>query len=216
MITESGVHPSLHPNSHHQIIFAKFNLEIHYPPPYFRDVWHYQDANTDLIRRAIAMFDWDRAFVNTNVNEKVFILNKTILNILSNFFPHETLTIDDNKDSLWFTKKIKKIIQEKSNVYKSYRNSKNNNNTHYLRKLKVLQEDLHNAIKASKLNYYSLIRYKLTHIQKNAKVYSTLLKSFFNSKKIPLSPPLFHGNDYVTDFNKKVHFLILFLRNIVL
>ena len=38
LIIESGVHPSLHPNSHHQIIFAKFNLEIHYPPPYFRDV----------------------------------------------------------------------------------------------------------------------------------------------------------------------------------
>ena len=35
------------------------------------DVWHYQDANTDLIRRTIAMFDWDKAFVNTNVNEEV-------------------------------------------------------------------------------------------------------------------------------------------------
>ena len=49
------------------------------------------------------MFDWDRTFVNTNVNEKVFILNKAILNILSNFIPHETLTIDD-KDPTWFTK----------------------------------------------------------------------------------------------------------------
>ena len=39
LITESGVHPSLHPNSYHQIIFAKFNLEIHYPSPYFCDVW---------------------------------------------------------------------------------------------------------------------------------------------------------------------------------
>ena len=29
------------------------------------------------------MLDWDRAFVNTNVNEKVFILNKIILTILS-------------------------------------------------------------------------------------------------------------------------------------
>ena len=57
LITESGVHPSLHPNSYHQIIFAKFNLEIHYPSPYFWDVWHYQDANTDHIRRAIDMFD---------------------------------------------------------------------------------------------------------------------------------------------------------------
>ena len=38
---------------------------------------------------------------------------------------------------------------------KSYRNSKNNDNIHYLRRLKVVQEDLHNAIEVSKLNYYS-------------------------------------------------------------
>ena len=76
LITESGVRSSLHPNSHHQIIFAKFNLEIPYPPPYFHDAWHYQDANTDLIRRANDMFDWDRTLVNTKVHEKVFIRKK--------------------------------------------------------------------------------------------------------------------------------------------
>ena len=58
------------------------------------------------------MFDWDRAFVNNNVNEKVFILNKTILNILSNFIPHEILTID-NKDPLGLQKKIKNQPREK-------------------------------------------------------------------------------------------------------
>ena len=63
----------------------------------------------------------------------------------------------------------KKIIQKKNNVYESYRNSKNIHNTHYLRRLKVLQEDLHNAIEVSKLNYYSQITYKLTHIQKMQK-----------------------------------------------
>ena len=73
------------PNSHYQIIFAKFNQEIQYQPPYFCDIWHFEDANTDLIRQAIDMFDWDGAFINTDVNEKVIILNKTILNILSNF-----------------------------------------------------------------------------------------------------------------------------------
>ena len=52
------------------------------------------------------MFDWDRAFANTNVNEEVFILKKTILNIFSNFIPHETLAIDD-KDPTWFTKERK-------------------------------------------------------------------------------------------------------------
>ena len=53
----SGVHPSLHPNCQHQIVFAKFNLTIFYPPPYKRLVWHYQQANTDLIKRAIELFD---------------------------------------------------------------------------------------------------------------------------------------------------------------
>ena len=78
------------------------------------------------------MFNWDRPFVNTNVNEKVFILNKTVLNILSNFIPRKTLTVND-KEPPWFTKKIKKFIQENNNVHKSYRNSKINNNIQYLR-----------------------------------------------------------------------------------
>ena len=108
------------------------------------------------------------------------------------------MAIDDKKIKIQ-----KKIIQEKNNVYKSYRNSKNNNNTHCLRRLKVLQEDLHNAIEISKQNYYFRIAYKLTHIQKNTKVYWTLLKRFFNNKKIPLIPPLVHGNEYVTEFKKK-------------
>ena len=33
MVLESGVHHSLHQNCHHQIIFAKFNLKVYYPPP---------------------------------------------------------------------------------------------------------------------------------------------------------------------------------------
>ena len=35
----------------------------------------YQNANIDLIRQAIDMFDWHRTFVDANVNDKVFILN---------------------------------------------------------------------------------------------------------------------------------------------
>ena len=35
LITESGIHPSLHPNSNHQIIFAKSNMKILYSLLYF-------------------------------------------------------------------------------------------------------------------------------------------------------------------------------------
>ena len=57
LIVDSGNHPSLHPNSHHQIIYLKSNLKICYPPPYTREVWHYKDTNDDLIRRAINQFN---------------------------------------------------------------------------------------------------------------------------------------------------------------
>ena len=35
LITELGVHLSLHPNRHNQVVYAKFNLKIYYPPQYF-------------------------------------------------------------------------------------------------------------------------------------------------------------------------------------
>ena len=57
LVIESGTHSSLHSNCHHQIVFAKFNLSIFYPPPYERFVWYYERANTKLIRRAIDQFD---------------------------------------------------------------------------------------------------------------------------------------------------------------
>ena len=60
----------LHCNCHYQIVFVKFNLMISYPPPYSREVWHYREANTDLIRRTISSFNWKKAFCNTNVTKK--------------------------------------------------------------------------------------------------------------------------------------------------
>ena len=130
MITDSGVHSSLHPNCHHQIVFAKFNLHIVYPPPYLREIWHYREANTGFIRRAIKDFNWERAFLNTSVNEKVDIFNRTILNILSNFIPHEIIVCND-KDPPWFNNRIKTLIQEKNATYKIYRHNKDNPNLIY-------------------------------------------------------------------------------------
>ena len=43
------------------------------------------------MRRSINEFDWDRASANKHVDEKVLIFNKTVLNVLSNFIPHEII-----------------------------------------------------------------------------------------------------------------------------
>ena len=85
LVIHSGVHPSLHPNCHHQIIFAKFNLFIFYPPLYKRLVWHYQQANTDYIKWAIELFDWEKVFlILTWINRFLFLTKRlwTSLKIL--------------------------------------------------------------------------------------------------------------------------------------
>ena len=52
LITDARIHPSLHCNCYHEIIYGKFNLKIFYPPPYERHIWHYKHANTDMTSKA--------------------------------------------------------------------------------------------------------------------------------------------------------------------
>ena len=63
-VMDSGVHATLHVKCHHQIIFPKFNLQIYFPPPYERVVWHYKHANTDHIRKAVCGFNLEKSFAN--------------------------------------------------------------------------------------------------------------------------------------------------------
>ena len=49
----------------------KFNLNVIYPPPYKREVWHYKLENSYCIQLAIANFDWEKAFHDVDVNKQV-------------------------------------------------------------------------------------------------------------------------------------------------
>ena len=99
LVMESGVHSSLQSNCHHQIIYARFNLKIYFAPPHSSPM----KVKSGIIKKRI--LSWERAFHRKNINEKVFILNNTINNVLSNFIPHETITCNDKKPP-WFNKSI--------------------------------------------------------------------------------------------------------------
>ena len=95
LVIDSGVQPSLHPYCHHQLVFAKFDLSISYPPPYERTVWYYNRANPDLTRREIDPFDWDKALRFNDVDKQVTIFSDTFQNMMQNFIPNETVISDD-------------------------------------------------------------------------------------------------------------------------
>ena len=44
---------------------------------------------------------------------------------------------------------------------------------------------------------------KLTNAKKSSKAYWSVLKSFLNNKKIPVIPPLFYENCFITNFKEK-------------
>ena len=112
LVTVSGVHPSLHPKCHHQIVFAKLNLKVDYPPLYERLIWDYKNADIPSINRAIDIFDWGNSFKGKNVHEQVHFFNKTILNIFHNYIPNKTILCND-KDPPWFNNEIRKILTKK-------------------------------------------------------------------------------------------------------
>ena len=166
-VMDADIHQSVHGSCHHQIVYAKFNLKIHYPPPYEREVWHFQKADINLIRRAMNDFNWERAFFNLNINEMVSVFNKTIKNIMANFIPHETIICDD-RDPPWINNRIKKIIYERNSLYKVYRV---NNDTQIFEKLTLLQKKLDLAMEESKDTYYSNLSTKLVKQKSNPKIY---------------------------------------------
>ena len=59
-------------------MFARFNLKVVFPLPYEREVWHFKEANVDLIRKAINGFQWEKSFQNMNVNDMVHLFNRAI------------------------------------------------------------------------------------------------------------------------------------------
>ena len=108
------------------------------------------------------------------MNNLVDICTKTIQNILSNFIPHQKITIDDPPR---FNTKIKSLLQQKNKIYKNF--SKDRNNAQLLRKLEHLQNRMKNSVDFSKHNYFLRMANKLNILKKKFK---NILVSF---KKFP-------------------------------
>ena len=68
----------------------------------------WKSLSVDHIRWLIGEFSWERCFANTSVNNKVYMFNKIIKNITSNYIPHEIIICDD-RDPPWINKDIKQL-----------------------------------------------------------------------------------------------------------
>ena len=121
-IMGSGVHASLHPNCHHQRVYAKTGRKNWTPTPtpplpllYERLVWDYNKTNTQLLNCTIETFNWEKLLEDKNVNDQLHLFNKTMLNIFHNFISNKNIICND-KIPLGLTNKSKHWLKKKSSL----------------------------------------------------------------------------------------------------
>ena len=77
VISNHGAGVSIFDKWNHNIIYGKINIRVPLHPTYVREVLDYEKANIEHTKKAISNFDWNKAFENLSVDEKVDFLNKT-------------------------------------------------------------------------------------------------------------------------------------------
>ena len=93
VVSNHGVDVLVFDKCHHNIIYGKTNIRVPLPQTYVREDWDYEKANIEDIKKAIFDFDWNKAFGNFSVDEKVDFLNQTLLNIFRNYIPNKKLNV---------------------------------------------------------------------------------------------------------------------------
>ena len=198
----SGVHSSLHQNCHHQIVYSTFNLNIFYPPPYQRLIWDYKKADEKSIRKALDSVNWERLFNHKNIDSQVMTLNETILNAFRNYVPNKYITIDD-KDPVWMNETIKSKIKARNKPYKQCVENGRFESDFII--IEALITEINDLITSAKDLYYKNLAKRLNNPSLQAKTYWSILKTFYNDKKIPIIPPLLIDDKFVTDIQTKAN-----------
>ena len=198
----SGVHTSLHPNCHHQITHSSFNFNIYYPPPYQRLIWDYKKADSIKIRKALDSVNWERLFGQADINEQVIKFNEVILNVFRNYVPNKYVIIDD-KDPIWMNDFVKTKIKTKNILFKQC--IKNGQFESDFLFLESIVNELNELISSTKALYYENLAKKINNPLLQVKTYWSILKTFYNDKKIPLIPPLLVDDKFVTDIQMKAN-----------
>ena len=192
------------------ITYAKTNFKIILPPSYEREVWHFNRAEINLIRRSISNFNWDKAFEKLSTNDQVKLFTDTLLNIFRNFIPHETIK-SKAKDPPWMNGEIKSALRRKNRLYKKFTSGSMRNQDKT--QLNEVTDFTQNLISSAKENYYMRIGEKLNNPAIGSKTYWSILNRVLDKIKIPLIPPILFNNSFITDFKEKANIFNLYFVN---
>ena len=101
---------------------------------------------------------------------------------------------------------IKQLIQERDSCFSNYQSQgRRDENLHIVTSL---TDKINEQISNNRKLYFSNLSNQLND---NPKKYWTLLRSFYNDRKVPLIRPILKGHKYVSDFKEKANYFNVFL-----
>ena len=119
IISNHGVDVSFFDKCHHNIIFGKIDIRVPFPTIFVCEVWDYSKANVEHIKKAISNFNWHNAFKDLSIDEKVVLLNETLLNIFRNYIPNKKIKCDYRQPP-WMTDKIRTLLRDRYKLTKMF------------------------------------------------------------------------------------------------
>ena len=201
LVMDCGVRPSLDPTVKHQITFCKFNFKIPPPPNFVRKLWHFNRANSDAIKKAISQFSLENRLASLhNPNEQVHLLNKTILNIMSNFVPNEERKVRP-VDPPCLSDDIRRRLRKHNKIYKKFK--RDGFKDEEKAKIEQSKSKINNAIQTAKEKYLQREGNKLCDPKIGQKTYWKIMNKFLNKCKVPRIPPLFQNRNFIVNCYEK-------------
>ena len=202
LFVDFGVHPSLYPKSHHQIIFGTINLSVPRPPPYKRTVWKYDKAEIGMINTELRSINWSKRFDELDVDQAVDSFTTSLMSVITQHIPNREITCCD-RDAPWITDEVKKAIKRKHRVYRKYvkRGRKPDDWT----RVKQIKTDTAKMITDAKNKYYTDLGKRLCDPSVGIKTYWRTLHKIINKKQVMSIPPILLNGVFITNFQNKAN-----------
>ena len=185
LVKSSGVHPTLFPTCHHQLIYIQIDFQIVLPPPFQRKVWFYDKADVTSIQRSLALIDWEHKFANIGDDAQVSLLNEILLNIFDNFIPNKIINCN-SKEPPWVTREVKTAYIRKSRAFHNFNRRGRSDEDRIT--FEARTREYADIVDLSKKNHFCKLGQKLNDPSLASKAYWSVLNNFLGKKNSPNSP----------------------------
>ena len=135
---------------------------------------HKKNAKAKGMQQAISRFNWKKAFESLSINEKVDLLNATLLNVFRNYIPNKVVKCS-YRDPPWLTKLIKSKLKERSKITKEF--YRKGQDPTVFTELNKISSECSNLIINAKMGYIQKKSNVLNDKNTDPKVYWTVLNN---------------------------------------